>query len=926
MVLGVVIIMGLGWFYDQFFGAPASVTVSRYLAVAGILAVTAATRLAWCTPRQASGVETLSGLAMTAHMVLALWAANIEGAHLAATLMTVLLIASFLRYERHLLTYLLVSCVLTLTAATTKDQPATQPALASISILSFFLVASMATIRGLQLKNHAQHSKDLLQALFNQASDALMVGDWQTGKIRSANPRARELFGTEDLIELRNLIANSLSAHNRQSMPSDDVALRRAIHDLEHDELVEFQNTQGGRFWGRVSPRRMSANGEALVALRITNVTDSLRDEHQLQQTKLLLDKSQALAQLGGWEYEVATDQWTYTEVTRTLLAIEQNDNERALADLIPDEAERAAAEERFRGIVANRQATELVMRMRKLDNTDIIVRALGEPLIEQGRVTRVFGFIIDITQDHRRERELQVAKENAEQAASARTQFLANMSHEIRTPMNGVIGMASLLAETSLDHQQSNYVDTIRSSGESLLHILNEILDFSKIDADQVTLEHLAFNLEQCAFDALSVINPIASAKNIEILCDMKPQTQGTYLGDEQRLRQILVNLLSNAIKFTEAGEIALTIDCLPALEDKPTTLVFSVADTGIGIPQHRLSGLFEAFTQADSSTTRRYGGTGLGLSISKRLIELMGGEISASSRPGQGSTFSFSINVHRVTESKPAKDLGLDQLRVIAVDDNATNRAILEAMLANMDITADIFEHPQSAHQHFVDHGADLFISDMQMPELDGLQLITQILDCQQQPAPRTMLLSSIDSTLEAQAAFDAVLTKPVRPSQLDTTLRHVMDSGAIKNKTIRETSDRFNALTDQPLRILLAEDNFVNQKVAVSMLQKFGFVIDVAHDGREAYQMLQQHHYPIVLMDVQMPEVDGLEATLLIRADAHIEQPYIIAMTANAMRQDRANCLEVGMNAFLAKPIRLQDVQACMSRALSEIKLQD
>jgi len=933
MLLGVAIIVGLGWFYDQFVGAQngvsASVTVSRYIAALVLLVAAIGIKARWNTPLDVSRAETTAGVALIAHMNVALWGANVEGAHLVATLMAALFIASFINHQQHLKVYLTVACALTIFVAVAAAEPATDPMLASISIASFFLVATIATMKGLQLRDRAQHSTDLSQVLFDQASDALMFGNWHTGQIRSINLRASELFGTKDYEDLQELLASALSAHKgdvlRVEEPresTNQTALQIAHRIMERDEIIQLFNSHGGHFWGRLSTRRMSANGEELLALRITDVTNSLAEERALRKTKLLLQKSQEMAKLGGWELEVGNGQWTYTDVTRQMLAIGTDIDGKTLVDLIPDPGERQQARSIFRTIIANQQPGEFLLNMRALDNRDIIARAIGEPLVEEGKVTRVFGFIIDITQEHQREQELQTAKEAAEQAATARTQFLANMSHEIRTPMNGVIGMASLLAETRLDEQQTNYVDTIRSSGESLLHILNEILDFSKIDADQVILEHLAFDLEQCAFDALAVINPIATAKGIEILCNMHPRSQGEYFGDEQRLRQILVNLLSNAIKFTEAGEIVLTIDREPALDSESTNLQFAVIDTGIGIPAHRLTSLFEAFTQADSSTTRRYGGTGLGLSISKRLIELMGGEISASSRPGQGSTFRFNIELSPAEVIAEANAPEIESLRVIAVDDNATNRVILEAMLANMDIDAEVFEHPTDAQAYFRKHGADLLISDMQMPDIDGLQFIKSIHECDTQPAPRTVLLSSIDATLQTQESFDAVLTKPIRPSQLNSTLRRVLDVGASEEIMANDEGSSFKSLTEEPMRILMAEDNFVNQKVAISMLEKFGFAVDVASDGREAYEMLQAHAYPIVLMDVQMPEVDGLEATLLIRADADIEQPYIIAMTANAMRQDRTNCLDVGMNAFLAKPIRLQDVQTCMASALAEV----
>jgi len=540
---------------------------------------------------------------------------------------------------------------------------------------------------------------------------------------------------------------------------------------------------------------------------------------------------------------------------------------------------------------------------------------------------------IADVTAAHLEHEALQAARDAAESAALSRSQFLANMSHEIRTPMNGVIGMASLLADTPLDPQQTTYVDTIRSSGESLLHILNEILDFSKIDADQVVLEERVFELEQCVFDAIGLIAPIAADKELEVLCKMDNASRGYFVGDTQRLRQVIVNLLSNAIKFTERGEILVEV-AHAKTKRGASNLSFLVTDTGAGVPAERVPALFDPFTQADSSTTRKYGGTGLGLSICRRLVELMGGEIELKSSSPKGTTFGFNIVVHSAELPKVLPDFEGRNLSVLAVDDNETNRVILQAMLASMKLDATVLDHPHKALAHFEEFGADLIISDMQMPDMDGLQLVLEMQAVQTKQGksapgefPKTMLLSSLDATPQAHNLFDMVLPKPARPSELQAALVSLVLPQESEDTTEKE-EETLTPLPVGRLNILLAEDNLVNQKVAMAMLDKLGFSPDLATNGREALDMLRDHHYDIVLMDVQMPVLDGLEATRLIRADQQLspseKHPYIVAMTANAMREDRAACVAAGMNDFVAKPIRLADVHACLAIASEVLEI--
>jgi signal transduction histidine kinase/DNA-binding response OmpR family regulator len=513
----------------------------------------------------------------------------------------------------------------------------------------------------------------------------------------------------------------------------------------------------------------------------------------------------------------------------------------------------------------------------------------------------------------------LAAARDEALTAARTKTAFLANMSHEIRTPLNAVIGMTGLLLETDMSDEQRALMTTVRDSGDALLEIINEILDYSKIEAGELHLEDASFDVVDCVDSALALVAFAATAKGLELVGQVDPACPRTLRGDATRFRQILANLLSNAVKFTESGEVTVAVDAEPG-EDDDVLVRIAVRDTGIGIPADQLDDIFRSFKQVDSSTTRIYGGTGLGLAITRELARAMGGDITVSSTTGAGSTFTVTTRLRRcpTTDGTATAKPRLAGRTVLVVDDNDTNRRMLRAQLSAWGVRCvDVAGAAEALALIDGGDGFDAAILDMQMPDVNGIELGAAIRDRPATAGLPLILLSSLTGRLEPaqHALFDATLTKPTRVVTLFATLSRVLTA----NDLPQQAAAAKPARVDTSLRVLLAEDNSVNQQVAQLMLTKLGHRVDVVGNGEEAVEAVARTIYDVVLMDVHMPEMDGLTATQRIRADvptAH--QPHIIAMTASVLLEDRVACTAAGMDGYLAKPVR----QAELAAALAEV----
>ncbi len=565
-------------------------------------------------------------------------------------------------------------------------------------------------------------------------------------------------------------------------------------------------------------------------------------------------------------------------------------------------------------------------------DGTDTWVSTTKLPLYDQeGRIIGTFGISRDITEQKRAAQAMQLAKDAAESASRAKSDFLANMSHEIRTPLNAIIGMTELVLDSNLSDSQQEYLRMVIESGDALLSLINDILDFSKIEAGKLDFDHALFDLQESLGDTMKSLAYRAHTKGLELACRIHPDVPAMLVGDVGRVRQVVINLVGNAIKFTDTGEVVLEVKFREESQGM-AQLHFAVTDTGIGIPEDKVGSVFQAFEQADSSTTRRFGGTGLGLAISSRLVEHMGGEVWVESVHGSGSTFQFTawLDLPSPDEVGPIvpRPVVVDGTRVLVVDDNETNRCILQEMLTNWRMVPTMAPDVPSAlgilrEAFLAGEMFPLVLTDANMPDHDGFTLAERVKQDSELSSTVIMMLTSGDRPGDIsrcnELSVAAYLLKPVKQSELFDAIVMALGVTAAEDEFHVDIENAQEKLP--PLRVLLAEDSLVNQKLAVGLLERHGHSVVVANHGREVLGAVETERFDLILMDVQMPEMDGLEATEIVRARERDTENHIpiVAMTAHAMQGDRQRCLEAGMDEYIAKPIRAKQLFLTLAKVM-------
>lgn len=753
------------------------------------------------------------------------------------------------------------------------------------------------------------------------------------GRIVYANEKFCQISG----FSLEELLGCSHRLVNSGTHPPDffrEMWLKILGGEVWHGEICN-RNRNGHLYWvnATIVPL-LDENGEVeqFIAIR-TDITDRKLMEKQLSAQ---LDFVEALIEAIPLPVYIKDVEGRYVLLNRAFELFFSTEREkyigRTVNDLLRPENARIHIEKDAELYASGGSQTyETVLNSRNGNQSDVIYRKVR--LAERdGTVKGLLGVIIDITERKQIESAILQAKEAAEAASRAKSEFLANMSHEIRTPMNGIIGMADLTLQTELDEEQREYLSIVKSSADALLTIINDILDFSKIEAGKLDVEHISFDLHRLLSDSLKPLALRAHEKQLELVCDIPNSVPRHVKSDPSRIRQVLLNLVGNSIKFTECGEIAVMAK-LESIQHGLATVTVSVRDTGIGIASEKQHLIFEAFSQADSSTTRKFGGTGLGLSISRRLIHLMGGKIWLESQAGEGSIFHFSLPLQLDVAPEPQPELALADLqgrRILVVDDNATNRQVLAGMLQSWEVIPVLAESGRAALELWAGTSIpfDAVILDAHMPEIDGYELAKRL---RSSGSPPMIMLSSGamggDTQRCREVGIAAFFSKPIASEELLTALCRVFDTKEPRTQN-RELVTRQTLVESlRSLRILLVEDHPVNQKLASSLLEKWGQQVIIASDGQQALDYLSQDSCDLVLMDMQMPVMGGLEATRRIRTmegEMYRSRLPIIAMTAAAMQGDREACLNAGMDDYISKPIKARELLEKLVQYGAEMRL--
>ncbi|MEO7598901.1 MAG: response regulator [Opitutus sp.] len=678
----------------------------------------------------------------------------------------------------------------------------------------------------------------------------------------------------------------------------------------------------------------IQVNGRELVIGMDRDATARRTAERALRESEERWQLAVAGSDEGVWDWNVVTDSFWFSPRWKSILGYVDdeivNARESWMQRVHPDDILKMESELQNH-LKRGSELYHCEYRMRHKDGSWRWTLARGTAHFNpQGQAIRMLGTNIDITEQKNLEVELRRAKEEAEAADRAKSDFLAVMSHEIRTPMNGVIGFTNLLLDTSLNAEQRDWLLTIRSSGESLVTLINDILDFSKIESGHMELDYHPVPVRRCVEEVLDLLWSKASEKRIELLHWIDEGVPEWIVTDGTRLRQVLVNLVGNAIKFTARGEVEVRVSVDPTGPDDPTRVAFAVRDTGTGIPLDRVDRLFKPFSQVDSSTTRKYGGTGLGLAISRRLVQLLGGEIALQHTSEKGSCFGFAINAKAAPapEGQPAlstmENLHVDlaSRHVLVVDDNETNRRILSSQLGRWGLTCHAFEKPADALSYLRDGGlAEVALLDMMMPEMHGVDLANGLIAIKPRDKLPLVLLSSVSREelrqFNPEKFFDVILCKPIRQSALLDALHTTLATEHVRSPSVRTAhiGELDHTLGQRhPLRVLVAEDNVVNQKLISRLLERLNYSPMLVDNGFACLEALRRGSYDVVLMDCQMPEMDGYAATVNIRSGgtgARNRNIRIIALTASAMVGDRERCVAAGMDDYLTKPIQAPDI---------------
>ena len=766
-----------------------------------------------------------------------------------------------------------------------------------------------------------RRSEQTFSTLFNSATSGMGIlstkGVWLT-----TNPALSDFLGYAEQ-DLREMTFSDVSHPDEWTTDREQLARLLGDEIQVYQRAKRYLRSDGNIVWGlsSVSLVRDVEDQPEFLITQIVDITARKRAEDSLASSNALMEESQEIAKVGGWELDLERDELFWTNETYRIHETSPDDFnptvDAGVGYFVGESRDRIA--QAIQKAIESGEGYDLELETLTTKGNLIHVRTTGRATVEGGRTTRLSGIFQDITERKQYEKSLHEAREAAEQATQSKGQFLANMSHEIRTPMNAILGMVKLLGNTALTDTQFDYVSKTEGAAKSLLGLLNDILDFSKIDAGKMELDVRPFKVDRLMRDLAVVLSANVGTKPIEVLYDIDPQLPPTLVGDSMRLQQVLINLAGNAIKFTSSGQVVISLHLQPSADGHSETarVLVSVQDSGIGIAPENQAKIFSGFSQAEASTSRRFGGTGLGLAISQRLVEIMGGQITLRSALGVGSTFSFALDLP-VAQTLDAMASVPAAHRVLLIDDNPVAAELLGKMMRALGWSVDIALNAQQGLECINLHAATaggfpyhgVYI-DWHMPDLNGWETLEQVQQLHARlggPKPQYVMLSAnarqdiSQRTQAEQSLINALLVKPVTASMLEEALQ-AQDANSESMRRARRSSMRRLA----GMRVLVVEDNAINQQVAEELLSHEGALVSIASDGRQGLNAVAaaKKQFDAVLMDVQMPVMDGYAATRAIREQLRLQQLPIIGLTANAMASDREACLEAGMNEHIGKP---------------------